>query len=63
MRGPLSPLKSQGTEFAQPGGDAGLQVAGRPVPPAPPPTWTSSGVAVRDSCVTFLLSRQKACLG
>ena len=33
------------------------------VAPAPPQTWSSSGVAVRDSRVTFLLSRQKACLG
>lgn len=31
------------------------------VPPAPPQTWSSSGVAVRDSRVTFLLSRQKSC--
>lgn len=48
---------------AQPSGDAGLQAGGLPVPPAPPPTWSSSGAAVRDSRVTILLSRQKACLG
>lgn len=33
------------------------------IPPAPPPTWSSSGAAVRDLCMTFLLSRQKVCLG
>lgn len=31
--------------------------------PALPQTWSSFGVAVRDSHVTFLLSRQKVCLG
>lgn len=47
----------------QPGGDHRLQVADLPAPPAPPPTGSSSGVAVRDSCVTCLLSGQKVCLG
>lgn len=36
---------------------------GLPVPPAPPPPWSSSEAAVRASRVTVLLSRQEACLG
>lgn len=43
--------------------DEGLQMADRLRAAEPPPAWSPSGVAVRDSCTTFLLSWQTVCLG